>query len=363
MRKRALLWVLVLGLGTGLLWLGRAHGFGRPPPALQGELAPATLRKLDVFVKATGIVKAKNGAEIDVGTSLTGLVRSLHVQTGDRVQAGQPLFDLDARSFRARRDQAQAALTAAEAELAFARAERERQRTLAATGAIAAVAAEGTERNFAVAQATLAETRAQLNYAQTQLVDTRVTAPISGVVAAMNIQQGETITLSPGQPASITLIDLERLEVWIYVDETDIGRITIDQPVRFTVDTYPDHEFEGRITAVDPKPEIRDNVVNFVVRSDFTQSEGRLLRPEMTTNVRVFTSRRGEVLTIPRRALRRERGQPYVLQRAGQTTVRKDVTLGIHDDNFVEITRGLDPGSEVLNAPSHTEKTPKEIAQ
>ncbi|MGC4068961.1 MAG: efflux RND transporter periplasmic adaptor subunit [Polyangiaceae bacterium] len=360
MRKRALLWVLVLGIGTGLLWLGRAHGLGRQPPAVPSEIATASLRKLEVFVKATGIVKPKSGAEIDVGTALSGLVRRLYVKTGDRVQAGQVLFDLDARTFRARKDQAAAARASAEANLTFARAELDRQRTLSTSGAIAAVALESAERNHAVALSALAEIRAQLDFARTQLADTRVTAPICGVVAAMNIQQGETITAGSLKPASITLIDLECLEVWAYVDETDIGRIVIDQPVRFTVDTYPDREFEGKVTAIYPKPEIRDNVVNFVVRIDFEPSEKHILRPEMTTNVRIFTSGRGEVLTISRRAIRRERGQPYVVVRAGKNTVRKDVVLGIHDDDYVEITKGLTAGSEVLVAPASIDTQPKE---
>jgi RND family efflux transporter MFP subunit len=360
MHKRALLWVLVVGMGTGLLWLGHAYGFGRPPPPPPSEIATASQRNLDVFVKATGIVKPKTGAEIDVGTSLSGLVRKLYVKTGDRVDAGRPLFDLDARTFRARRDQAAGALASAESNLAFAKAELERQRTLSASGAIAAVALESAERNHSVALASVAEARAQLDFAQAQLADTRVTAPIRGVVAAMNLQQGETITTSSLQPASITLIDLERLEVWAYVDETDIGRIAMEQSVRFSVDTYPDQEFEGEVTAIYPKPEIRDNVVNFIVRIDFAQSEKHLLRPEMTTNVRIFTSRRGEVLTISRRAVRREHGKPYVIVRAGKNLVRNEVTLGIHDDNYVEITRGLAAGSEVLLPPSSNDNQPKE---
>ena len=83
-------------------------------------------------------------------------------------------------------------------------------------------------------------------------------------MTAISLQEGETVTAGFATPTFVTLIDLTRLEVWAYVDETDIGRIHVGLPARFSVDTYGDEEFEGKVTAIYPKPEIRDNVVNYV---------------------------------------------------------------------------------------------------
>ena len=85
----------------------------------------------------------------------------------------------------------------------------------------------------------------------------------------------------------MTLVDLTRLEVRAYVDETDIGRVRIGQQARFTVDTYPGQEFDGRVTAVYPQAEIRDNVVDYVTVIRFDPPRDRTLRPEMTTTVRI----------------------------------------------------------------------------
>jgi multidrug efflux pump subunit AcrA (membrane-fusion protein) len=139
-------------------------------------------------------------------------------------------------------------------------------------------------------------------------------------------------------------VDLSRLEVWAYVDETDIGRIRTGQAARFTVDTYPDHEFEGRVSAVYPQAEIRDNVVNYVTVVTFDPPRERTLRPEMTTTVKIAIETRENVLTVPRRAVRREGGRAYVLNPAGE---KRFVTVGSRDETDCEILEGLREGDEV----------------
>ena len=91
-------------------------------------------------------------------------------------------------------------------------------------------------------------------------------------------------------PTFVTIVDLARLELWAYVDETDIGRIEVGQTARFTVDTWKDHEFVGRVTAVYPQAEIRDNVVNYVTVVRFEPPRERTLRPEMTATVKIATN-------------------------------------------------------------------------
>ncbi len=100
---------------------------------------------------------------------------------------------------------------------------------------------------------------------------------MAGVVASVSTQEGETVAASFAAPTFVTLLDLARLEVWAYVDETDIGRIHRGQDATFTVDTYGDDEFAGRVTAIYPQAEIRDNVVNYVavIRFDARRATAR----------------------------------------------------------------------------------------
>jgi HlyD family secretion protein len=111
------------------------------------------------------------------------------------------------------------------------------------------------------------------------------------------------------------------------------------------VDTYADHEFEGRVTAIYPQAEIRDNVVNYVAVVTFDPPRGRTLRPEMTATVRIAIETREGVLAVARRAVRREGGRTFVLTRSGE---KRFVTVGTRDETHYEIVDGLREGDEVL---------------
>ena len=302
-------------------------------------------RTIGSFVKATGVVKPRIGAEVKVGSRVSGVVARLHVRIGDRVERGRLLAELETRELVARRDQAEAALAAAEATAAFAQSDFERRRELRTEALLSASELDVAERARRVAGEQRAEAAASLELARAQLGYARITAPIAGIVASVSTQEGETVAASLSAPTFVTLVDLERLEVWAYVDETDIGRVETGQAARFTVDTYGDQEFEGRVTAVYPQAEIRDNVVNYVAVVTFDPPRGRTLRPEMTATVRVAQGAPAEVLALPRRAVRREEGRTFVVAADG---TRRDVRVGSRDETHVQIVDGVREGDEVV---------------
>jgi RND family efflux transporter MFP subunit len=311
----------------------------------RGEVARVARRTIESSVKATGVVKPRIGAEVKAGSRVSGVVARLHVRIGDEVARGQLLAELDTRELVARRDQARAALAAADATLQYARSDFRRKQSLNASELLSAAELDVAERGRGVAEQQHAEAAANLAFARTQLGYSRITAPIAGVVASVTTQEGETVAASLEAPTFVTLVDLARLEVWAYVDETDIGRIAKGQTAHFTLDTYPDEEFEGRVSAVYPQAEIRDNVVNYVTVVTFEPPPGRTLRPEMTTTVRITLDTRPDVLAVPRRALRRAQGRSFVLTPAGD---ERQVTVGSRDETHAEIVTGLREGDEVL---------------
>jgi RND family efflux transporter MFP subunit len=243
-------------------------------------------------VKASGVIKPMIGAEVRVGARVSGIVQRLHVRIGDVVVKGQLLAELDDRELVARRNQTTASLKLAEANLSYVRAELARMRSLSAERLLSPSNLDLAEQAYEVARQQSKSAAASVEEATTQLGYARIVAPISGVVSAVSTQEGETVAASFAAPTFVTLLDLSRLEVWTYVDETDIGRIRAGQPARFTVDTYSDHEFEGRVTSIHPQAEIRDNVVNYVAVVTFQSPGDRVLRPEMTAMVRIETNER-----------------------------------------------------------------------
>jgi macrolide-specific efflux system membrane fusion protein len=307
-----------------------------------------TRRDIARTVKATGVIKPRVGAEVRVGSRVSGVVNRLLVQIGDRVAPGQLLAELDDRDPMARRDEAAAALESANANLAFASAELQRKQRLAESGLVSANDLDLARRASAVAVQQRAQAQASLDFAAAQLGYTRLFAPIGGVVSSISTQEGETVAASFAAPTFLTLLDLSRLEVRAYVDETDIGRIAIGQKAAFTVDTFGDEAFDGRVSAIYPQAEIRDNVVNYITVVRFVPPRDRILRPEMTATVRVALATRSQVLALPIRAVRRESDRPFVWVSRGPARERTWITTGSRDDTYWEITSGVGEGDSVV---------------
>ena len=352
--------IMIGGFVLGLVALGivvwRRADVAHSQELLHGaDTVRVTRRNIGTTVKATGVIKPMTGAEVNVGSSVSGVVMRLFVQIGDHVLKGQALAEVDNREFVARRDADAAALRVAQANLEYAQVDLQRKRQLHDAQIISRSDLDLAEKSFSVAQQQRDQAKATLANSTTQLGYTQIIAPISGVVSAVSTQEGETVAASFAAPTFVTLLDLSRLEVWAYVDETDIGRIRMRQSARFTVDTYGDREFSGIVTAIHPKPEIRDNVVDYVVVVRFASQHDFILRPEMTTTVRVDLERHLNVLALPIRAVHRQGGRTFVLCRNAGKTERRPVNTGIRDDSYWEIVGGVNEGDEVLIAETNSQ--------
>jgi len=347
--RRIIVGTIVLGLAAAGVAGWKRFGIAHSQQTLERqEVVRVTRRDMGTAAKATGVIKPMIGAEVNVGSSVSGVVMRLLVQIGDNVEKGQLLAELDSRALKARRDADAAALLVAQANLDYAEVDLKRKRQLQAAQIISRSELDLAEKASAVAEQQRDQARATLADSTTQLNYTQIYAPIAGVVSSVTTQEGETVAASFAAPTFVTLLDLSKLEVWAYVDETDIGSIRTGERARFTVDTYGEHEFEGTVTSIHPKAEIRDNVVDYVVVVRFTPPRGFVLRPEMTTTVTVDLSRHANVLALPIRAVHRQGDRTFVLCRNNGKAEQRPVGTGIRDDNDWEIVSGLREGDEVL---------------
>ncbi|MBT3924125.1 MAG: hypothetical protein HOF21_16280, partial [Nitrospina sp.] len=131
------------------------------------------------------------------------------------------------------------------------------------------------------------------------------------------------------------------------VDETGIGRIQVGQIAKFTVDTYADQFFKGKVREIHPKAVIKDNVVNYEVILDIEKNKIAKLRPEMTANVVVTTGTRKKVLTLPKEAVKREGKKTFVVMQDNGKLEDIPVELGWRDGGIIEVVSGLNEGDEV----------------
>lgn len=313
------------------------------------KTAVVTRRDIGSSVLSTGIIKPMVGAEVRVGSRVSGLVKSLHANVGDYVKKGQIIAELEPSELKAKYNQSFAALQNAKANYEYAKLDLERQKSLLKQNFISQNQLDLAEKTFEINKAQLEQAQANLDYAKVQLEYTKITAPITGIVASVSTQEGETVAASFSAPTFVTIIDLERLEVWAYVDETDIGRIKENQNATFTVDTYSDTDFEGIVTAIYPKAVIQDNVVNYVSTLKITDFKEKILRPEMTVTVTIYLEKKENVLTVPNNAIKREQGKTVVtvLDNDGKMNQRT-VKTGYSSNGYVEILEGVREGEKVV---------------
>jgi RND family efflux transporter MFP subunit len=306
---------------------------------------------LNETVMATGAIRPVTGAEVNVGSRISGTVVSLPVAVGERVEVGQLLAALDAAALEAQADEARADVALSEPRIRLAESILNRRQRLAENGLTSVEDLETAENALAVARAQLQSDKARLRSAEIALSYTQVTAPISGVVAEVSTREGETVAAAFAAPNFVTIIDLDRLEVLAYVDETDIGRVFVGQQASFTVDTFPNVEFAAEITAIQPRAELQGSVVNYLVRLEFEPSADFVLRPEMTAHVRIVIAQRDDVLTAPRATIKRVVGRQYVMVQRGGQWAEQDVRTGWRSESKVEFLSGVREGDVLeLNA-------------
>ncbi len=347
--KRGYKWLSL----TGLMLMGTAGFYawsGDSNTPQQAEYRSGVIRKtsLQETVVATGVIRPVVGAEVNVGSRISGTVISLPVEVGDRVEVGQLLARLDDTALRAAADQVRAEVALSRPRVALAEAVLERRNRLAVNGLASDEDLDIARSDVAIAHAQLEESLARQRAASIILSYAQITAPISGVVAAVSTRKGETVAADFSAPTFVTIVDLDRLEVLAYVDETDIGRVFVGQPASFEVDTYPGVPFSGVVAAIQPRAEVRENVVNYVIRLEFESPLTEYtLRPEMTAHVRLVIAERDNALIAPRNALKRRDGRQYLLVQRGGEWVEQDVRTGWRSDSTVEILSGVQAGERI----------------
>jgi len=310
-------WLMALGAmalvaaSLGAWWRWRNHENGtlfRTANVEKGDLVQT--------VNATGTVQPIK--TVQVGTQVTGPVKKLYVDYNDHVQAGQVVAQIDPAAYQAKvaqdRANLQSALAAVEqvrAKLTQAEKELQRSRELVSRNLISQSDLDGAvaDRDSLAAQLKLAQAgveqaRAALTLSQTNLDYTTIKSPVDGVVVARNVDEGQTVVASfASQTLFVIAADLRQMQVEADVPEADIGKIKVGQPVHFTVDAYPDQDFEGMVSEVRLAASIQQNVVTYPVIISAPNPDEKLL-PTLTANVSIEVAHRQKVLKVPNAALR-----------------------------------------------------------
>jgi HlyD family secretion protein len=253
-------------------------------------------------VTATGGLSAVT--TVQVGSQVSGVIARLYADFNSRVHKGQLLAELDPTPFQQQVEQRQADLTKARVEAANAKVTYERQRRLVAAGLAAQADFDAAKAQYEGGLAQVQQSTAALRQAQTNLGYTKIISPIDGIVVDRAYDVGQTVAASFQAPTLFQIAqDLTKMQAQADVDQSDIGRIQVGQPARFTVDSYPDQEFRGRISQIRLNATVAQNVVTYPVIIEVPNPDEKL-RPKMTANVTIDVATVHAALRVPNSALR-----------------------------------------------------------
>lgn len=323
-------------------------------------------------VSATGELTASHW--VDVGAQASGQIKKLHVKLGQDVRKGDLIAEIDAaaqtntlNTHQAKLDTYQAQLAAARIALSSARKKLQRERLLLAEGATSAQDADNAADNAAAAEARVKEleslirqSRISIRTAQTDLGYTRISAPISGTVVAVAVEEGQTVNANQSAPTIVQIADLSQMLNKIQIAEGDLTKISAGSPVSFTILSEPDTPFQTALDSIDPglialsrgnygkNGENGENAVYYYARA-YVPNPGRTFAIGMTTQNTLETGSVRNVLTVPAAAVKKQGGKSSVrvLLENGKTEVR-EVATGMRDDANIEIRSGLSEGEQVV---------------
>ncbi|HVP09900.1 MAG TPA: efflux RND transporter periplasmic adaptor subunit, partial [Phycisphaerae bacterium] len=406
--------------GAAVAYWQRASG-----PSASFRTALVKRGDLLVTVGATGTVEPEE--VVDVGAQVAGKIESFGqdpdnsgktIDYGSKVDEDTILARIDDALYAADVDQSAAQLEQAKANVIRAKADLQqmvarlhqaennwkRAQELGPSRALSATDYDSYQATYETAKATVGvgeatvvqaekavvQAEANLKRSQTNLGYCTIRSPVKGVIVDRRVNIGQTVVASLNAPSLFLIAkDLTRIQVWVSVNEADIGNIRPGQAVTFTVDAHPGQVFHGTVGKIRLNASMTQNVVTYTVEINTDNSDGRLL-PYLTANVQFQVSERKNVLMVPNAALRwkpapqqisaaarkefagTDRNKPDAPQTTtgparGGAADRTQNLVWVQDGAFVRpvrVTTGLSDGSQTeIQSDSLTEDTPVVIGE
>ena len=346
-------------------------------------LRTARVERRSIVIKVTESGEVAPLTVVNVKSELAGEVRRLFVEEGDSVKAGDRLALVQQESSQAQQiAQARASVERAKIDLEDTERDLGRKRELYDRGFIAKKDVEDAEQAHR-------RSRIQVELSEKQLwvvlgggdepvesgglgakdFDTiTVTAPISGVVISMNVEQGEMITSGTqayggGGTILMVIADLSKMIVKTNVNEVDVGRIRVGQSAQIGFDAIRGRVYSGVVKKIAPAGTIDGNIVVFPIEVEIvgstSQSAGdrrggadpggiALIRPGMTADLDIIIAKAQDVLSVPKEAVVDRDGSAGVMLLEEGKPVPRAVVTGLEDDVRVEVREGLKEGDEVI---------------
>ena len=325
------------------------------------EYVTTKVEQGDIVQKITASGTINPISTVVIGTQVSGIISEIYVDFNSIVKKGELLAIIDPQTFEAAVDQKQAALDIARAELkvtendiVYYKKHLDRIKKLNTSKYSTDKELEAAERDYnnSVAEKTLREAQvkqaeASLKQAMIDLDYTKIISSVDGVVISREVEEGQTVAASFETPTLFNVAeDLTKMQIEASVVEADIAKVKEGQKVYFSVDSFPDETFEGKVVQVRNNPITTSNVVTYEVIISVDNKDMKI-KPGMTANVEIVTAEKKDAMLVPNKALRfyvtdedgqvkRYNDKGIWLMRGGKLQ-RESITTGVSDDDKTEI--------------------------
>jgi len=364
-RRRRWPWLVLAALivgGAGTYYYRNA--LPAPGPTLQ----TAKIELGDIETSVTAIAKMQPKTYVDVGTQVSGQLRSIVPDVGAVVKKNDLLAELDPTVYqtrvagdRASLDNLRAQLAQAEAQLVLDKLRNDRAQQLLANQSGSKDASDSATAVMRISaakidalKAQIAQTQATLDGDLANLSYTKIYAPIDGTVVSITAREGGTLNANQSAPIVLRIADLQTMTVTAQVAEGDIPKIKVGTPAYFSTLGLPDRRWEGTVRQVEPTPTIVNDVVLYNVLIDVPNSD-LILMTDMTAQVFFRLGEAKGVPLVPTSALRAGRNGGHTVRvMAGNGSIEeRRVKTGLSNRSMTQITEGLSAGETVVtgNAP------------
>jgi HlyD family secretion protein len=297
--KRFFPWLAVI---VGLLIIAFIVRQCRTAGAANYQTAEVTRGSITQAVTATGTLNPV--VTVQVGSQVSGNIAKLFADFNSQVKAGQVVAQIDPAIFQATVTQAEGDLASAKAALELAKITAARTQELFARKTSSQADVDQAIATLHQAEANVKIKQGALDKAKADLDHCTITSPIDGVVISRSVDVGQTVAASLQAPVIFAIAnDLTKMQIDANVAEADVGVVTIDQNVDFTVDAFPMQIFHGKVVQVRNAPITVQNVVTYDTVIGVSNPELKL-KPGMTANVSIIIAHRDDVLLIKNAALR-----------------------------------------------------------
>ncbi|MEN5094845.1 efflux RND transporter periplasmic adaptor subunit [Pseudomonas protegens] len=358
------------------------------PPG-RDQFATVQVSRGDIESSVTALGTLQPRRYVDVGAQASGQIRKIHVESGDQVKEGQLLVEIDPSTQQAKLDASRFSIENLQAQLQeqyaqnqLARQKYQRQQNLAAGGATreedvqtAQAELKATQARIDMYKAQIRQAQASLRSDQAELGYTRIYAPMSGTVVAVDAREGQTLNAQQQTPLILRIAKLSPMTVWAEVSEADIGHVKPGMHAYFTTLSGGNRRWTStvrQILPIPPKPLNETSqgsgsptstsksgsgrVVLYTVLLDVDNADNALMA-EMTTQVFFVANQAKNVLTAPIAALQGSTEPDLQIARVvaknGSIDERK-VRVGISDRLRIQVLDGLNEGDHLLIGPANS---------